>query len=72
MVGFGSIGQGVLPLILRHIDMPAGAHHHRHGGGAGQRRRRDKFGVQVRQGAADAARTSAGCSIRCSAAATSC
>ena len=21
MVGFGSIGQGVLPLILRHIDM---------------------------------------------------
>ena len=22
MVGFGSIGQGVLPLILRHIDMP--------------------------------------------------
>ncbi len=24
MVGFGSIGQGVLPLILRHIDMPRG------------------------------------------------
>src|SRR3546814_17089079 len=23
MVGFGSIDQGVLPLILRHIDMPA-------------------------------------------------
>ena len=23
MVGCGSIGQGVLPLILRHIDMPA-------------------------------------------------
>ncbi len=23
MLGFGSIGQGVLPLILRHIDMPA-------------------------------------------------
>ncbi|MCW0236498.1 MAG: saccharopine dehydrogenase NADP-binding domain-containing protein [Ferrovibrio sp.] len=23
IVGFGSIGQGVLPLILRHIDMPA-------------------------------------------------
>ncbi|MCF4165032.1 saccharopine dehydrogenase NADP-binding domain-containing protein [Zavarzinia compransoris] len=23
MIGFGSIGQGVLPLILRHIDMPA-------------------------------------------------
>ena len=23
MVGFGSIGQGVLPLILRHIDLPA-------------------------------------------------
>ncbi|WP_341895306.1 saccharopine dehydrogenase C-terminal domain-containing protein [Ferrovibrio terrae] len=23
MVGFGSIGQGVLPLILRHIDIPA-------------------------------------------------
>src|SRR5690606_28264696 len=22
MIGFGSIGQGVLPLILRHIDMP--------------------------------------------------
>ena len=22
MLGFGSIGQGVLPLILRHIDMP--------------------------------------------------
>ena len=22
MVGCGSIGQGVLPLILRHIDMP--------------------------------------------------
>ena len=22
MVGFGSIGQGVLPLILRHIEMP--------------------------------------------------
>ncbi len=21
MIGFGSIGQGVLPLILRHIDM---------------------------------------------------
>ena len=25
MLGFGSIGQGVLPLILRHIDMPRGA-----------------------------------------------
>jgi homospermidine synthase len=24
MLGFGSIGQGVLPLILRHIDMPRG------------------------------------------------
>jgi homospermidine synthase len=24
MLGFGSIGQGVLPLMLRHIDMPAG------------------------------------------------
>ena len=23
MVGFGSIGQGVLPLILRHIAVPA-------------------------------------------------
>ena len=23
MIGFGSIGQGVLPLILRHIDMKA-------------------------------------------------
>ena len=23
ILGFGSIGQGVLPLILRHIDMPA-------------------------------------------------
>src|SRR4051794_39934876 len=23
IVGFGSIGQGVLPLLLRHIDMPA-------------------------------------------------
>ena len=23
MLGFGSIGQGVLPLILRHIDLPA-------------------------------------------------
>ena len=23
MLGFGSIGQGVLPLLLRHIDMPA-------------------------------------------------
>ena len=23
IVGFGSIGQGVLPLMLRHIDMPA-------------------------------------------------
>jgi homospermidine synthase len=22
MLGFGSIGQGVLPLILRHIDIP--------------------------------------------------
>ncbi|MCA4921003.1 MAG: saccharopine dehydrogenase NADP-binding domain-containing protein, partial [Roseomonas sp.] len=22
ILGFGSIGQGVLPLILRHIDMP--------------------------------------------------
>ena len=30
MIGFGSIGQGSLPLILRHIDMPAGAHHDRH------------------------------------------
>ena len=29
MVGCGSIGQGVLPLILRHIDMPPGADHHR-------------------------------------------
>ncbi|MFO0293474.1 MAG: homospermidine synthase [Rhodospirillales bacterium] len=25
VVGFGSIGQGVLPLILRHVDMPASA-----------------------------------------------
>ena len=23
IIGFGSIGQGVLPLILRHLDMPA-------------------------------------------------
>src|SRR4051794_16644559 len=23
MLGFGSIGQGVLPLILRHVDIPA-------------------------------------------------
>ena len=23
ILGFGSIGQGVLPLILRHVDMPA-------------------------------------------------
>ena len=30
MVGFGSIGQGVLPLLLRHIDIRAGADHHRH------------------------------------------
>jgi homospermidine synthase len=22
ILGFGSIGQGVLPLVLRHIDMP--------------------------------------------------
>ena len=29
MLGFGSIGQGVLPLILRHIDMPREQHHHR-------------------------------------------
>ena len=32
ILGFGSIGQGVLPLILRHIDMPRRAqitHRHR-------------------------------------------
>jgi len=23
ILGFGSIGQGVLPLILRHVDMPS-------------------------------------------------
>ena len=22
MIGFGSVGQGTLPLLLRHIDMP--------------------------------------------------
>ena len=31
MLGFGSIGQGVLPLILRHIDMPARPHQHHFG-----------------------------------------
>ena len=36
MLGFGSIGQGVLPLILRHIDMPARAHHHHSGDPRGQ------------------------------------
>ena len=36
MVGFGSIGQGVLPLILRHIGIRPGAHHDRHGGRGGQ------------------------------------
>ena len=30
MLGFGSIGQGVLPLILRHIDMPRGPDPDRH------------------------------------------
>ena len=30
MVGFGSIGQGVLPLILRHIGVAARAHRDRH------------------------------------------
>src|SRR5213593_1890676 len=25
MLGFGSVGQGALPLLLRHIDMPADA-----------------------------------------------
>ena len=30
IVGFGSIGQGVLPLLLRHIDIAARADHDRH------------------------------------------
>ena len=45
MLGFGSIGQGVLPLILRHIDMPARAHRHRHRRRARRRRSPPRYGV---------------------------
>ncbi len=31
-VGFGSIGQGTLPLVLRHIGICTRSHHHRHRG----------------------------------------
>ena len=31
VIGFGSIGQGVLPLILRHIGIATRTHHDRHG-----------------------------------------
>ena len=30
MLGCGSIGQAVLPLILRHLGVTAGPDHHRH------------------------------------------
>ena len=41
MIGFGSIGQGVLPLIFRHIDIkPEPDHHHRRGDRGGLRRGR--------------------------------
>ena len=55
MLGFGSIGQGVLPLILRHIDMPreritivtADARGQRRGGGV--RRRVHRRAADARQ-----------------------
>ena len=39
-VGFGSVGQGSLPLLLRHIDMPHERISHRHGRRARARRSR--------------------------------
>ena len=58
-VGFGSIGQGVLPLILRHIGTHARSHHHRHRGRQGAQRSRT-IRREIRQDRADARQLPAG------------
>ena len=54
MIGFGSIGQGVLPLILRHIGIkPEPDHHHPPRTIAAACRRPKRYGVDVHREAPD-------------------
>src|SRR3989304_7424577 len=46
IVGFGSIGQGVLPLILRHGDMPLGKITVLSADDDGRRAKAEKYGVK--------------------------
>jgi len=46
IVGFGSIGQGVLPLILRHVDMPLGKITVLSADDDGRRAKAEKYGVK--------------------------
>ena len=71
IVGFGSIGQGVLPLILRHIGMQP----ERITIVTADERGREEaaeYGIKFHRSAADARELPRPCSTRCSATATSC
>ena len=72
MLGFGSIGQGVLPLILRHIDMPQGSHQHPHRRRPRRERSRPNAASTHHGRAADARQLPRPCWRRCWAGATSC
>ena len=49
MIGFGSIGQGVLPLILRHIDIEPEPDHHHHRRGSRRPEGADELRHHVHQ-----------------------
>ena len=71
MVGFGSIGQGVLPLILRHIDIDAGARSPSSPPRSAATTR-PRASASASSTAADPRAITRACSSRCSARATSC
>ena len=71
IVGFGSIGQGVLPLILRHVGITPDRITIVTADDAGQQEAAE-YGVKFVKQAADARELSRRCSSRCSAAAISC
>ncbi len=64
ILGFGSIGQGVLPLILRHIDIEPSRYLHHHRGRAGPSRS-DRARRSVHPEPADPGRTMPPSSSRC-------
>ena len=70
-VGFGSIGQGVLPLLLRHIDIPPDRITIVTADERG-RAEAAEYGIKFVSQPADARQLPRRCSSRCSAAAISC